>query len=186
MNKVVKTIRNSISKYKITFENICFEWLENKRKNVKNSTYYTYMYNIKKYLFPIFGKFSLKKLEKYDFNKTIEELSDILSPKKTNDILCNLKSILNYMNERYDCKIDVQKIKYLKISKEPLTILSDKEIKKIEKYCLKENTLKSLGIIVVLNTGLRIGEICALKWENIDLERRELYIKNTVQRIYTE
>ena len=53
MNKVVKTIRNSISKYKITFENICFEWLENKRKNVKNSTYYTYMYNIKKYLFPI-------------------------------------------------------------------------------------------------------------------------------------
>ena len=63
-------------------------------------------------------------------------------------------------------------------------LLSSKERIRLEKYCLKENTLKSLGILLSLNTGLRIGEICALKWENIDLKEKNIYVKKTLQRVY--
>ena len=65
-------------------------------------------------------------------------------------------------------------------------ILSKTERRKIIKYCLEENSLKTLGIIICLNTGLRIGEICALKWKGINLEKREINIRNTLQRIYDE
>ena len=50
-------------------------------------------------------------------------------------------------------KLNVAKIK----------VLNKREKGKLERYCLKQNTLKSLGVVVCLYTGLRIGELCALK-----------------------
>lgn len=46
--------------------------------------------------------------------------------------------------------------------------------------------MRDLGILICLNTGLRIGEICARKWKNIDIEKRIIYVKNTLERIYDE
>ena len=54
----------------------------------------------------------------------------------------------------------------------------------MEKCCLDSNDLKLFGIIVCLNTGIRLGELCALKWKNIDLNERVIYIKHTIQRVY--
>ena len=186
MNKRFKKIRNSISKYKLTFEDVFYMWLEYKKSEIKKSTYSTYLYNVTKYLFPKLKELTLKKIEKYNFNELANELSKDLSPKKTRDILCNLKAILSFIEEEFDCKIDFRKIKGPKLVAKPTVILSDREIKKLERYCLELNTLRSIGIIICLNTGLRIGEVCALKWENIDLDRREIYIKKTLQRVYCD
>ena len=71
-----------------------------------------------------------------------------------------------------------------KLGKNQLKILSKKEKEKLENYCLKEDTLKSLGIIICLNTGMRVGEICALKWENVDLDKKIISVKKTLQRVY--
>lgn len=71
-----------------------------------------------------------------------------------------------------------------KLVKRKIQILSKKEKDKLEKYCLEENNLKTLGILICLNTGIRIGELCALKWENINLEERKIYIKKTIERVY--
>ena len=49
-----------------------------------------------------------------------------------------------------------------------------------------ENSLKSIGIFMCLNTGLRVGEICALKWENIDIGKKTIQVKKTLQRIYVD
>jgi len=45
-------------------------------------------------------------------------------------------------------------------------------------------SLRSIGIYICLNTGIRLGEICALKWKNINLEKNIITIENTAQRIY--
>ena len=72
-----------------------------------------------------------------------------------------------------------------KVRSKEIKVLSNKEVNKLEKYCLEENSLKSLGILICLNTGLRIGEICALKWADIDFEKKLISIKKTLQRVYT-
>ena len=186
MNNGLRKIRNSINKYRFTFEDVFYMWIEYKKSEIKKSTYSTYLYNVTKYLFPKLKNLTLKKIEKYNFDELADELSKKLSPKKTRDILCNLKAILTFIEDEFDCKINLKKIRSPKLIAKPTVILNDKEINKIEKYCLKLNTLKSIGIIICLNTGLRIGEVCALKWENIDLDRREIYIKKTLQRVYSD
>lgn len=73
-----------------------------------------------------------------------------------------------------------------KMNQKEIQILSNKEKPKLEKYCIEQNSLKSLGILICLNTGLRIGEVCALRWENIDFESKKIHIEKTIERIYSK
>ena len=179
-------IINELNKYRITFEDIAYEWINIKKKQIKKSTYSTYCYSIRKFLMPEFQTMTLKKMESYDYNEFVEILSQNLSTKTIRDVINNLKSILLLAEQKYYCKMKISEIKVPKLDLEQLEILSDKERIKLENYCIKENSLRSIGIIICLYTGLRVGEICALKWKNIDLEKRELQIKYTLQRIYDE
>ncbi len=171
--------------YTIKFEELSEEWLELKKNTIKQSTYYKYAYCIEKYLKERLGKLKKKDLEKYNYNQMTNELTKELSPKSVKEILNVLKSILKYANQKYDMNIHLDLIISPKVRVKEINVLSKKEENRLEKYCLKENSLKSLGILICLNTGLRIGEICALKWENIDLDKRVIYIRKTLQRVYT-
>lgn len=57
--------------------------------------------------------------------------------------------------------------------------LTRDEQKTIEEYCLKHNKSNYLGIIICLYTGIRLGELLALTWEDINFEDKLLYIKKT-------
>ena len=181
---IVEWSRSLRNKRNMKFEYITCEWLENRKKSVKKSTYSNYKCMVNRYILSKLGNLKVKKLEKYDFNEFVDELNEQYSTKTVRDIIVILKSILNYAENEYNCKTRTNKIISPKPDSEPIVILSKREINRLEKCCLKENTLKSLGIIICLNTGLRIGEICALKWKNIDLDKREIRVKQTLQRIY--
>ena len=126
---------------------------------------------------------TIKDLEQYNYNDFVTSLMEDLSAKTVKDIVCILKSILNFANDEYNSNIKVKRIISPKVQNENVTIMSNREKGRLENYCRKANTLKSIGIIVCLNTGLRIGEICSLKWKDIDLEKRLIFVKNTLQRI---
>ena len=111
-------------------------------------------------------------------------LMESLSSKTIRDIVCVLKSILCFAEDEYSYNFKKHKIICPKIDKDNLIVLSKRERTRLENYCLKENTLRSIGIVICLNTGIRVGEICALKWKDIDLEKNELHIRHTLQRIY--
>lgn len=161
---------------------IAYEWLVYKKNNIKNSTYCNYKFIIEKYLKDEFAEIDIDKL--HDFNNFIDELSNRLAPKTIRDITNVLKAILTYYEETYEKKLKYKRMIIPKLEKETIKILSKKEKEKLEKYCIESDNLRLLGIIVCLNTGVRLGEICALKWENIDLDERIIYIKHTIQRVY--
>lgn len=169
---------------KMKFEDIAIKWLENKKNSIKLSTYSKYDYTINKYLLPSFKGKSLYKLKNYNFNNFVNELNTGLSPKSIRDILCVLKAILYYAEEEYGCIFRKKKMVVPKMKKENLVILNVNERNRLEKTCIEDNSLAGLAIIIAINTGMRIGEICALQWKNIDIERREIYVKYTLQRIY--
>lgn len=183
---ITDNIKNRKNKKNITFEVLTLEWLESKKKEVKESSFANYSYTIKKYLMCEYQNDLLEILEKKDFNEYIEELNQDLKPKTVRDIVVILKSILSYANDKYNCNIKIKQIKSSKLEQEPLVILNKEEKDKLEKYCSKENSLKNIGIILCLNTGLRIGEICSLKWKNINLDKKEFYVRSTLQRIYDD
>ena len=170
----------------IRFKMLATEWLEQKKNTIKQSTYCNYMFIIEKHLLPEFEEMRLKQLEKYNYNKYIHDLSMILSKKTTRDIMNVLKAILKYTNSKYHTDVFIQDIILPKLEVSSLNILNKKEKNRLIKHCFEENSLKSLGIIICLNTGLRIGEICALKWKDIDMENRTINVKKTLQRVYIE
>lgn len=175
--KIFKNLKN-----KKRFNDISYEWLEIKRNEVKESTYYNYLFIIEKYLNNEFWGLKIDNIS--DFNYFIKRLNKTLSCKTIRDIVSVLKMILNYYESEYNVKLNYKKISVPKSEKNYIKVLSNKEKLKLEKYCLDRKDLKLFGIVLCLNTGLRVGEICALKWEDIDLEEKNLYVKKTLQRVY--
>jgi integrase len=186
--ELIIVVKNLVEKVKkseniMTFEEVSREWLKSKKSFIKQSTYYNYVYKLEKYLIPKFKDKKMKYFKKYNFEELIENLSQELSNKTVKDIVNILKSIFKFAKKEYNHKIDYEEAVIPKIKTKEVTIFSSKERKRLESYCKKSGTLKDIGILVCLYTGIRIGEICALKWKNIDLERRTIYIEQTMQRV---
>lgn len=169
---------------RICFEEISKEWIDSKKNFIKTSTYCNYIYTIHKYLYPYFGGMKIRRLRKYNYNNIVDEMMEGLEAKTVRDIINILKQILRFAQEEYNCNIKYEKIQLPKIENNRIKVFNKNERTKIENYCIKIGTLKSYGILICLNSGLRIGELCALKWRDIDLEERMIDVHDTLQRIY--
>ena len=164
------------------FEDVSNEWLEQRKSQIKESSYYNYRFIVEKYLISNYGNKNIRKL--HDFNTFVDELSTYLAPKTIRDIFSVLKMILTFYEEKYNKKLKYKKTILPKIEKKEIEVFTAKERDKIEGYCIGQNTLKTIGILICFNTGMRLGELCALRWENIDLTEKCFYIRETAQRVY--
>ena len=186
LTKQLKGVREIIvsRKRRKNFRVVTEEWLKYKKNTVKKSTYYNYSYSVEKYLYPKFADQDITQIK--DYNDFIEKLTDTLAPKTVRDIVTKLKEIINFYEEEHNTKLNIKKMSLPKMNKKEIQILSNKEKQKLEKYCIQQNDLKSLGILICLNTGLRVGEVCALRWENVDFETRRIHVEKTIERIYSK
>lgn len=179
----INNIKNKKGREKMMyFSEVADEWLEYKRNSIKESTYYNYMSNIENHLKPYFR--SIKMGEILSYNDFIHKLSQKLSSKTIRDIITILKSIIKYYEDEYNCKLEIKKANLPKLEKKKLKILTKQEKEKLERFCFEHQNLKTLGIVICLNTGLRVGELCSLKWENIDFDEKRITVKKTIQRVY--
>lgn len=62
----------------------------------------------------------------------------------------------------------------------------NKERLRLERKILKTKEIKELGILTSLYSGLRIGEMCALRWSDINFEDNLINITHTLQRVYVD
>ncbi len=165
------------------FEEIATEWLLFKKTKIKESTYLNYKYIVENRFSELREK-TLEELKHYNFNTFIEKLMATLSNKTVKDVVSVLKGILRYSEMKYDVNLKLGLISSPSIYKKEIEIFNDKERKKIEDHCIKSEDLRDLGILLSLYAGLRIGEVCALKWENIDFENKLIDVTHTLQRVY--
>ncbi len=170
--------------YGITLNQLAENWLLYKKYSVKDSTYFRYQYIIKRYIIPNFQDEKLYILEDCDFNRFIDNLMQRLSKKTIKDVIIVLKSMLRYAESKYHFDFKLNLITIPKNEPSKINILTKVERKKLENFCKESASFRDIGIVICLNTGIRIGEICALTWNNIDLENDLLRISQSMQRIY--
>lgn len=159
-------------------------WKREKLKYVKQSTYSTYVVLIDKHIEPFFGE-KTEILEKDVQEFVFKKLNDNLSQKSIKDMIMILRMIIKY-GVKYKM-IPYQEIDVVfptEREKKELEVLSISDQKKIINYVKSNLTFKNLGIYICLCTGLRIGEICALTWNDIDIEQGTLIVGKTIQRTY--
>ena len=177
---------NNLTLWWVRFRRLTDNWLLYKKHKIKESTYLNYNYIINTYLNKKFGKKRLSYFLDYDMNEFIDSLEKTLSNKTVRDIVLVLKSILKYAERKYNTNFKLDLITMPTSEKNELQVFNEKEIKKLEKVCIKSEDIRNIGILIAIYTGMRIGEICALKWEHIDLNKKLINVKQTLQRVYVE
>lgn len=169
-----------------TYKKHVIKWLNEKKSYVKESTYANYSYIVYNYIIPYVGNYNVKKLNKKVFQDLILNLHEkSLSNKTIKDIIMVIKSSLRKVFEENKIKSFSLKLVYSKEKNiKTMNVLSKNEQHILMEYIIKNISDKNVGILLSLLCGLRIGEVCALKWENIDLENKIIHITKTIQRIY--
>lgn len=172
--------------WRVKFKKATDNWLLYKKHKIKESTYLNYNYIINTYLNKEFGKKRLNYFLNYDMNEFIDSLQENLSNKTVRDIILVLKSILKFAERKYNANFKLDLITMPSSQKTELQIFNDREIKKIEKKCINSEDIRTIGVLISIYTGMRIGEVCALKWENIDFSKKLISVTQTLQRVYIE
>jgi integrase len=170
------------------------EWIQYHRNFIKESTYANYMNIIENHLIKDFNKTILE-----DFNQpllqnyTLKKINNgsvagkSLAIKTVKDIMVVLKlSLRHAFAKEYITSFDLN-VKYPSntSNSKPKSISTD-ELKKIIQYVQTSDDSRDVGILIALFTGMRIGEICALKYTDISYENSTISVSRTLQRIYTK
>ena len=168
----------------ITVNKMYHEWLDAVGNRIKASTLANYMNKFEKHILPEFEKVLCTDLTAGRINAFInKKLSEGLSASYVRDIFTVFKTMLKYAQEEYGFRLALKNVVLPKIERRQVEKIGDKQQKKLVSY-LKENmSLTSFGIMLSLFMGLRIGEICGLKWNDVDFTHKTLNIRRTVQRI---
>lgn len=168
---------------KTTVNDLAEEWLLVNRERLKPSSVQRYQGFLKNHIKDTIGTVVVIYLTTVSIHQfTVGRLKVGLAPQTVNAILTVLHSILKYGHQQYN--FSIPEIIYLSSEKKEMRVLSLDEQKQLVKYLLMDTDIYKLGVLVALYTGLRLGELCALNWDDISEDR--IRICRTVQRLQKE
>lgn len=179
---------NNIFK-KYTLSDAVEFWVQSRKNYWKPGTYTVYMQRLTKYILPFFGNMKLNKITEDTmecFASYLASLSNTtpLSENYISQICGTVRRILIYMEEKYHCSTFIPSNPVAKGRSRKIILPSTDSLRTLEQYLLihcEEDTC--LGILIAFHTGIRIGELSALTWRDINLEEGLIYIRKNILRV---
>ena len=160
------------------------------KNRVKPSTYARYYSIVHSHLCPHLGSLTADQLTAPQLDAFADRIlregrlngGGALSPKRVRDILSVLRSALFYAQIRGDYHHTIH-ISSPRLEMCRVDILTREEEQRLITYVIRGEEPLSFGVLLSLYTGIRIGELCALKWTDINWSEHTLSITKTLQRI---
>lgn len=179
------------SKCSALYSEVLDAWLQSTRINIKESTYARYSHLIDTHIRSQLGKYQISKISTQLIEGFIENLLSCgrvdnnggLSAKTVTDILTIVKSTIDYA--RYNNLVvscNLSKLTIKKKDKE-MRVLCQSEQDALIRVLIADMDLYKFGVLLFLYTGIRIGELCALQWEDLSITNSTLKVRKTMQRI---
>ncbi len=176
----LQTFPKYTSVQKMKVKDLISEWLFVNRGRIKYATYQRYCTIYENHLKKILGDCCVCDLSPIQIRKFVDmKLEENLSPSSINCILTFLGTCIRYGNKQYG--LPMLNIVFLRQPQREMRVLSPKEQNLLVELLLKDMDVYKLGVLVALYTGIRVGELCALKWS--DIKDGKLYINKTMQRV---
>ncbi|WP_321386869.1 site-specific integrase [uncultured Enterococcus sp.] len=152
-------------------------------KKIKASTYANYRGRLKKHINPYFEETLLKNLTTMKVEEFVHHLISLgLSAKTTHCIINILKSgIRKAVTEGFLGKDPCMGVILPRLKKTSVSALTKIEQERLERAAWRE--AECSPVILSLYTGMRIGEISALRWQDIDFSANIISVEHTLQRI---
>ena len=167
------------------------EWLPVKRRQVKSSTLSCYQLIYLNILAPRFGNTDVENMGKKVVAAFLYELLDsgTKSKKYCSDILIVIKMLIRFAGDELDIDVPDTTWKVIwptknKVVTPKLERYTPEEYRKIVSYVMDNPSPRNLGILLTICTGMRIGEVCALQWQDVDLVGKVIHVNKTIERIY--
>lgn len=167
-----------------TFAAVAELWAAQKQQFVKQSTMSAYALTLANYLVPHFGTHTdITESDVQQF--VITQLDRGLRQKTIKDQLIVLKMVYRYGCKKNAFVLHEWDIHYpTEQNKHDISVFTVEQQRRLMRHLTENFTFLNLGVLICLHTGLRIGEICALRWEDIDSENGMLQVQRTLERIY--
>ena len=167
-----------------TFEEVAAMWLADKQQYVKRSTYCAYSLLLSNHLKPVFAK-EQDVTEELVQTFVLGKLQQGLSRNSVKDMLMVLKMVLKYAAKhgympwrQIDINFPTER------RQNEVKTLSRADQRRLMDHIQANFSFMNLGIYICLSAGLRIGELCALTWDDLDTDAGVVRISKTLQRIY--
>lgn len=159
-------------------------WIAEKAKTLRPVSLSTYMLVAEKQILPVLGK---KEIITPEDVRAMQEAARAngLGEKSVYDCVNMLRGMLTFAARRglgpmpswSASKQDVTK-------QEEINPLSVEEQKKVIQYIAENRTPKGIGLYLALTTGITVGELCSLTWQDIDIKAKVLHVRGIVSRYY--
>lgn len=173
-----------------TLSRVADDWLLSKISQLKLSSVSKYTNILNRYIKPKFGEQNIGTISRESIIMFIRSLlakggvkSMGLSPKTVGGIISVLKCIFDYATIEKNLNVANINGITVKQSKRPIRILSLSEQHALNRYLYNNLNPCNLGILLSLYAGLRIGEVCALKWEDLCVKEQYIFVHKSMQRI---
>lgn len=175
----------------IRFKELLQKWEDNNQIQLKAATVYRYRYLIHTHILPELGELPVEELTGTIINTFINNKFQQgrldgkggLSAAYVRSIALVIDAALRFGVSEGMCGSHDFSIKKPALPVKELSTLSRENQLKLEKSLLTDMNGTKLGIYISLYTGLRIGEVCALAWEDIDLKNGIIHVRHTIARV---
>ena len=182
------------SKSNVLFETIIYQWLCENKIKLKSSTFSKYSFLIERHIVPELGKIPANQINSGIINNYIDNKmkngsltsGGKLSPAYVRTIIFIISSTVQFGINEHICLPLTRAIVRPKIKEIERIVLPLKTQKRIEESIFSNTCPTGLGILLSLNMGLRIGEVCALCWEDIDFSKQVIHIRKTIARVRSD
>ncbi|WP_348921157.1 tyrosine-type recombinase/integrase [Enterococcus rotai] len=184
--RILHSLRESSfqQQFQGSFETWAIIWLnELMKENIKESTFSSYQNKLSLHILPVIGKTPLHRVDKKLLEQLVDQLKNKLSPASIQIVFRLVKNCLKSARDRgYLYTNPAEQVSLPKVQKEQVPALNRQQHTQILNESKK--TIKGLPVVLALETGMRIGEISALKWEDIDFDQQVIHVCRTKQRIF--
>lgn len=157
-------------------------WLAEKRRWVKTSTYCRYRTVVEAHLKPALGALPPAAIGQAQLRRLVEHLSETLAGGTVHNVLSVLKMIFRSLAEQ-GMAVPGVPCPAPRGAKKAVRVLSAGEYERLARHLLQRSGAPGAGILLALECGLRIGEVCALRWRDLDFGESVLTVRGTLQRL---
>lgn len=174
------------------FKEVMEMWLQDKMAYIKESTYAYYRYETQNYIIPMLGDKKVDEVtEEYLQNIVLQWQNQgmlnghPLKKSTVQNLVMLIKQVLKYAAKKGITESYVVEIHFApQPGNRRIQVFSKEDEHQLIQAILNDLNYRTFGILLCMNSGLRIGELCALKWNDIDISKKILHITKTLQRIY--
>lgn len=169
---------------------VYYDWLQQKQRQVKQSTIAVYTNCWRTHLCPKWGDVEISEIDKRAVRPWVyDKLDSGLSKKYVREMLICLRLILKHAKE--EMEIEVPSMDWNIVwptdnvtGAKRIETYPNQVVQKVLSKTQDKPEPRTIALMIAFCSGMRIGEVCGLQWNDVDLDQKVLHVRRTISRVY--